>query len=624
VGGVLLDPVYPLDWRLARQDYADSYWRLRRADLPKLSATVNVSPPRINLSFYLPTNSATLGISLRRRVSGATNWSALVISNQFVTNYTDSAVTVGTIYEYEFYREVAQYTPRPEPRYYLTSAVQGAPIEDRGRVILVTDKTFTNDLATHLAILQNDLVGDGWEVARLDADRHNDTTWSANTNAIRLLRGSISNLYSQAPARTKALILVGHVVVPSSGEYAPDGHYNCVTNPLNSPNHQGAWSADTFYGDVDGTWTDATVNYSNCDNHLCDNYPGDGKFDTDLLTTNSLGQAIEMAVGRIDFAKLPALGVNPPVGSTPDPKEVDLLRRYIDKAHRYRFKGLFWQTNGTDFARVATLDRIQEQNIGLFKTMGTYVGAAANGTALFGAGEDRVGVGNPILEGIRVYQFAFETAPGQIDRINDAVDQLQVTAGDLASAAVRPAAFYSICASYMGDWNLLANNFVRSLIAASTDYGLAATWFSASTVWRFHPMAMGLDLGAAMRQLMNNSSPAAYGYQDRGRHLSVVGDPTLRLNATSAPLGLTGYSSAGTAYLSWSSGESGCAFNVYRASSVSGPFTNRLNASPVAGSPFSAPSHIPGMVYGVRALKSVSTGSGSYTNISQAAFVTVN
>jgi hypothetical protein len=113
VSAALLDPLYPLDWRLARQDYADSYWRLRRADLPKLSATTTVSPPRINLSFYLPTNSATLGVSLRRRVSGATNWSGLMISNQFVTNYTDTTVAVGTIYEYEFTATWCNTRPTP-------------------------------------------------------------------------------------------------------------------------------------------------------------------------------------------------------------------------------------------------------------------------------------------------------------------------------------------------------------------------------------------------------------------------------------------------------------------------------------------------------------------------------
>ena len=47
------------------------------------------------------------------------------------------------------------------------------------------------------------------------------------------------------------MFLFGHVPVPYSGDIVPDGH---------APDHQGAWPCDGFYGDMDGLWTDCSVN----------------------------------------------------------------------------------------------------------------------------------------------------------------------------------------------------------------------------------------------------------------------------------------------------------------------------------------------------------------------------
>ena len=40
------------------------------------------------------------------------------------------------------------------------------------------------------------------------------------------------------------------VTLPYAGNIAPDDH----------PNHKGAWPADVFYGEMNGTWTDESVN----------------------------------------------------------------------------------------------------------------------------------------------------------------------------------------------------------------------------------------------------------------------------------------------------------------------------------------------------------------------------
>ena len=54
-------------------------------------------------------------------------------------------------------------------------------------MISPVDQTLTNALATNLTQLTQDLVGDGWKVIRHDAPRHDDATWSNNTNNIAVI-----------------------------------------------------------------------------------------------------------------------------------------------------------------------------------------------------------------------------------------------------------------------------------------------------------------------------------------------------------------------------------------------------------------------------------------------------
>src|SRR5581483_9905177 len=109
--------------------------------------------------------------------------------------------------------------------------------------------------------LQQDLVGDGWTVERLDVNRN---------DSVPQVKERIRAQYDADPAQVKAVFLFGHVPVPYSGDIVPDGHYR---------DHEGAWPCDGFYADMDGTWTDATVNDTRATDPRNRNVPGDGKFD---------------------------------------------------------------------------------------------------------------------------------------------------------------------------------------------------------------------------------------------------------------------------------------------------------------------------------------------------------
>src|SRR5207248_1131072 len=108
----------------------------------------------------------------------------------------------------------------------------------------------------------------------------------------------------------------GHVPVPYSGLLNPDGH----------PNHLGAWPADAYYGDMDGLWTDTTVNYVGtdpgdpADTARLANVPGDGKFDQ-----STIPGVVRLNVGRVDLANLP--GYLQYQSSPSFPSEKELLRQ---------------------------------------------------------------------------------------------------------------------------------------------------------------------------------------------------------------------------------------------------------------------------------------------------------
>ena len=129
------------------------------------------------------------------------------------------------------------------------------PVEYRGKVVLLVDQTLATDLATNLTQLQEDLVGDGWQVITNFVPRHNDTNWSANPTNIAAIKSFITNTYYADTTNTKAVFIIGHVAIPYSGMQAFDGH-DSDGPEFGQGNHRGAWAADIYYGDVDGIWTD--------------------------------------------------------------------------------------------------------------------------------------------------------------------------------------------------------------------------------------------------------------------------------------------------------------------------------------------------------------------------------
>jgi hypothetical protein len=111
----------------------------------------------------------------------------------------------------------------------------------RGRMILLIDNTITTPLSTEIEQLKTDLIGDGWFVETIEAQRV--AGWNGG-QAVTVVKQQIVNVYNAAPTndKSKLLFILGHVPVARSGLAleAADGH----------PENEGALASDAYYAEM--------------------------------------------------------------------------------------------------------------------------------------------------------------------------------------------------------------------------------------------------------------------------------------------------------------------------------------------------------------------------------------
>lgn len=600
---------FDTSWRIASQDTSDSNWRLRTADFTWLRGIVTTTPPQVTLQFRLSPN-ANFGVTLQRRLISDTAWTTLA-SGLAGDTYTDSTVALGSSYEYRAFRvgfNGNQYSAAE----HVAVGLDLPAVENRGTVVLLVDKTLSSQVSVSVDQLRQDLVGDGWNVVHHDVPRHIDDYSSAasfRTNAYNLtnvIKPLIRADYAQDP-NTRAVICIGHVTIPYSGSFNPDGH-TCGPPPY-GPDHRGAWPADMYFGDLDGTWTDTVVNLTNCNYTEPNNVPGDGKFDQDGIPSPF---AMKLAVGRIDFARMPVFTDSPPPGVAPK-SEAALIQQYLNKNHLYRLKRLNWQTANAP-ARAMVYGHFHDGRDNQI------IENARHTSFSLSPDTNRLVLGDFVLQRNAPNVWGFLSGAGGPDRVNNAIPILEHTAADLTKPANEPkTVFYMLLSSYLGDWNLANNNYLRALIA-TPNYGLAAVW-TRFALWRTDMLGLGEPLGMAQVRMVNEPKNQFY---DQSRDLAIMGDPTLRTSPLALPATFSAKSQAGKVQLSWAVSEAGAQYYVYRGPSLSGPFT-RISANAVAGTTFTDNSpNSAQRTYMVRALLRTTTGNGSYLNISQGVFAAAN
>lgn len=542
---------------------ADTTWNYA----VQISATVQASPPQIALTWPQDDYGA-VRYTVYRKAKEATSWGTGTELSGTITNYTDTNVVVGTTYEYQIVKEA---NLGYKGYGYIFAGIQAPLAEDRGKLILIVQNRHAPALSSELARLQSDLTGDGWTVIR-----HDVTT----NNSPASVRNLIITDYNADPTKVNTVLLFGHVPVLHSGNLNYDGH---LARPM---------PADAYYGDMDGNWSSSP-----------DYLPSD----------------VELMVGRVDMFDMP--GHYAPI---PWPTEVELLRNYLNKNHNFRQKlvtvphrALMGDRRGAEGGRAVAAtgyrnfqpmlgpDTVVQANIDDISAPSVRWGPMlAADSYLWAYG---CGAGSPSGIG----------ALGTNGPYND-LYSIDVVGQDAK------AVFVMLFGSWFGNWDG-TDNFMRSFLGTSS-LGLTCC-LAGEPHWFVHHMGLGETIGYGTRLSMNNST--LYQSQSnnftRAVHISLMGDPTLRMDSLSPPGTLNAVASGGGVTLNWqASADSVLGYHVYRAVSPSGPFA-RLTESPATGHTFMDTTASPNTyTYMVRAVTLQITPSGSYYNASQGVFATVN
>ena len=331
------------------------------------------------------------------------------------------------------------------------------------------------------------------------------------------------------------------------------------------------------------------------------NTPGDGKFDQSRVPRNSAGiSSIEVSVGRVDFARLDGyLGERI--------SETTLLKRYFEKNHRYRHGDLSFPAR----AIVEGFSHPNENRI-------LYNNAIYNSRRNFGPGSDALVMGDLY----RIKQAAlwgFQAGFGYVNMMNNNQSNPWSTESATRPGQAPAIAFYMLSGSWFGDWNL-AGNLLRGVLAPPNS-GLASCWMRGHLM-RFDTMAVGGTLGDALKATANDPNQAAT-MLGAPRTMSLLGDPTLRGAVTPPPAAVRVSKLDDDILVTWqeAAGQP-LGYFVYSSPYALGPFTNRLTKRPITGTKHrDVGASKEKSYYAVRSVQQITTGAGTYTNLSQAAFV---
>ncbi|MCC6572927.1 MAG: immunoglobulin domain-containing protein [Planctomycetes bacterium] len=531
----------------------------------EVSCTVQAAPPQI--AFTWPVDAGATGYTVYRRAAGASSWGASIATLAGAdTGWTDTTVAVATAYEYRFDK-----SGTPGGRGFCRAGIEVPALHSRGTVILVAASNVAAALAGELQTFELDLVADGWRVIRHDV---------STGDSVASVKALVVADYNADPSNVNTLILLGHVPVPYSGNIARDGH----------PDHAGAWPCDGYYGDIDGAWTDTSVNNATAARTENHNIPGDGKFDQ-----SSFPGDLELCVGRVDLSNMPAFA-----GA-----EIDLTQDYLAKNHLFRVKTNVCQERAViddNFAYGSYPEAFASSGWRNFAPMF----GAANVTA-----DDYFTTQNAAGPG---YLWSYGCGGGTYTSAGGVGSTTTFNTSDNRNI------FTMLFGSYHGDWDS-QNNFMRASLCSG--WTLTCAWAGRPS-WSFWPMALGETIGYSTRYSMNDPSPITSSSGTRGSHMGLMGDPTLRMHIVAPVSALSGAHTAGEVDLDWAASVDASGYYIYRSDDAQGPFT-LLTPSPIAGLAYTDTSPLAGdNFYMVRPVRLQVSGSGSYYNLGTGVFETVN
>ena len=482
----------------------------------ELVATVQDSPEQIILSWE-DNQHAGDTYSIRRKIKGTLGWGVPIVTlGSSTLSYIDTNVSVYTSYEYEVTKLSSGILMAWG---YVSAGIQTEIKADKGDLLLLIDSTFVSTLSSETDLLIKDLEADGWHIS---------TEYVSRTASVSDVKSLIVFHYTNLPD-LNTLYLLGHIPVPYSGNLNPDAH----------PDHEGAWPADVFYGDIDGGWTDLYVNNTIASDSRNHNIPGDGKFDQSKVPSK-----IELEVGRVDFANLPAFTET----------EEDLLSNYLNKAHEFKT------------AQYIPLERgvVDEGDFGSFNE-GFWQNGYRNFVPMFS--KTLVHDADYTTSLSSSYLWSYGCGAGSNTSVAALDGGTTLTTSKLTTLDLE-STFTMLFGSYFGDWDK-GNNLLRASLASGRT--LASVWAGRPN-WHFHTMASGDHIGISAK--MSQDKDSYYSSLNlgggfvtaEGVHVALMGDPSIRQYYESAPSDLSIVNNSNLAELAWtaSSDPTINGYNVYR------------------------------------------------------------
>ncbi len=458
------------------------------------------------------------------------------------------------------------------PKYgFIYAGIKVPAIENQGKILLLIDDEYSAPLAMEIDRLKNDLIADGWQVIIQEANKN---------DLVTDVKSSILDVYNQNPDLT-SLFILGHVPVPYSGDIFPDTH---------NENHQGAWSADSYYAELDGIWTDEVVNITTGFFERNHNIPGDGKFDQDSIPTGKL----ELQYGRVDLYDMNVFALD----------EIELTRRYLNKDH-------LWRSGEIEVERRALIDDNFNQQ---------FAAPAASGwrnfAPMFGASniDDDLDYFSTLSD--HTYLWSYGCGGGS----HVSADGIG-TSTDFANDSLLTI-FTMLFGSQFGDYDN-DNNFLKAPLASGLT--LSNCW-AGNPPWTFHHMAMGYPIGYAARATQNSNG--LYHPGPQLVHSSLMGDPTLKMHIVKPPLAFEAFQTSDNLVhfnFQASLDPEVLGYYFYRRSDLNDPF-ERISSNIVeAPETFTdLPPFNGDFYYMLRAVKLETSGSGTYYNLSPGIIDTSN
>ena len=519
----------------------------------KMTAVPNLSSSQITIQWEDdPENNV---YQLYKKMPQDTSWGVpLITTGDQDTSYLDTDVEVGHLYEY---RIIKQTENRAKDGYaYLFSGIDYMPPQKKGDILLLIDSVAADSVVTSLYAYKDILASEGWIpwIVEVSTDE-----------TVQAIKTKILQYHSTVDSLT-ALVLLGNIAVPHSGNIIPDGHTD----------HKGAWPADLYYGDLDGIWTDDSINNVSSAYPRLHNVPGDGNFDQDEIASD-----IELAVGRIDCSELPIYEEN----------EYELLDNYLQKNIAFR-------TGSYKVKRKALFKNLNPWREGLGQSaIRNFVPLVSNDSLVY----------DNIFDAFYdSFLWSYGGSSGSMYASNG------LGTIDTYSVNNFQAIFTAFFGSYYGDYDF-ENNLLRTILASGKV--LSTAWVGAPN-WYFHPMGMGLDLGYCTKLTQNNVDEYYAGYFPRYISINLLGDPTLKAFTVLPPHNLKGVQNGNQLRLTWSPSEDDIlGYQVYKKFSDTEYF-EPLHTEPILDTVW-VDSCVQGAArvqYLVKAVKREITPSGSYIN----------